>query len=192
MFCSPDSRYLCSNGCGNMLSKTRLGGMCARCEGRIKKQERHEYKWLSKLKDWGYHPSVHDKVIKGEQCVVANTRRVDFLFATEKTFPYHVLVECDERSHTGVDVSCEMKRLQEVHDQLIANSCSTKPLVVIRFNPDSKDDIEDEIKLTLDYVFKGSVSLGDARGITVHKLIGYGKARRQQYEDEPVTKKIKF
>jgi hypothetical protein len=83
-----------------------------------------------------------------------------------------------------------MKRLQEVHDQLIANTGSLKPLVVVRFNPDSKDDIEEELKRTLVHVFEGTVDIGDDRGIILHKLVGYGRGRKEMYDNDPLADRI--
>jgi len=85
-----------------------------------------------------------------------------------------------------------MKRLQDIHNQLITNTGSVKPIVVIRFNPDTPNDIDEELKFALKEVFSGVVKLGDARGIIVHALIGYGKTRKRQYNTDPITKRIKI
>lgn len=158
----------------------------------VSRQERQEFQWLSKMESWGYFPSVHDSVIKDANCNVVNRRRSDFLFVTGEEFPYHILVECDEHSHGGHDVSCEMTRLQDIHDQLIHNSASIKPIVTIRFNPDSKEDIEDELRSTLDYAFDGTIDARDVRGIVVHKLIGYGEKRAMLYEGSDLTKRLEI
>jgi hypothetical protein len=190
---SSNTRF-CDNGCGCMLSIARQRGshICARCEGFIKNVERQEYVWLSKLQSWGFYPSVHDKIIKSDDCTVTNLRRADYMFATEETFPYQILVECDENSHGGALPSCEMVRLQEIHDQMIVHTRSLKPLIVIRFNPDSMDDIENDLRETLTFAFKGTIALGDARGVILHKLIGYGAKRVAMYEESHVTKRIKL
>ena len=46
---------------------------------------------------------------------------------------YHIIiVEVDENKHTGYDCSCENKRLMELSQDL-----QHRPIVFIRFNPDS-------------------------------------------------------
>ena len=158
----------------------------------ISQRERQEIRWLEKLVSWGYHPSSHDRVVKDSNCDVVNRRRIDYLFLTNSSFKYHVVVECDEHSHSGYDVSCEMARLEDIHDQLIANGSSVKPIVVVRFNPDSKHDIESELKETLEFVFRGTIDTFDARGVNLYKLIGYGNKRKQMYDESPITKQIKL
>ena len=184
--CSPNSNELCStNGCWTRLGEKRRKGskMCARCTGFINKQERHEYVWLEKFKSWGFFPSVHDKIIKASDCKVVNKRRVDYLFITDDSSPHNILCECDEQSHRGIAIECEMKRLQEVCDQIFANTCVIKPLLVIRFNPDSVDDIEDELYEAMCAAFKGSINVEfDDRGICIFKLIGYSSKRKSKYK----------
>lgn len=83
-----------------------------------------------------------------------------------------------------------MKRLQEVHDQIISNIGVVKPLVVVRFNPIPK--VEKPLKATLEEVFTKEILLGDARGVVLHKVLGYGKKRKEQYESSEITKRIKI
>lgn len=190
MFCTPDSKYLCSNRCGQTLSDARRKRglvVCSRCQLYTENRDRVEHEWLVRLKGWGYHPSVHDKVIKGDGCVIINRRRADFVFITAPSFPYHIVVECDENGHSGHDVSCEMGRLEDVHDQLIGNTGAVKPIVVVRFNPYSRVDCSDEVKETLEYLFKGTYTVRDIRGVNLYKVIGYTRARERVYKDSTIT-----
>lgn len=170
--------------------------MCLKCRiaaGEIiERSERLELKWLAKFIDWGYYPSVHDKIIKSSDCSVVNRRRVDYLFITPESMRYNVLVECDENSHNGHEVECEMTRLQDVQDQLIAQTNSLKPLVVIRFNPNyhDEDELDIQMKYVLRDVFRGDVDTNDDRGIIIHSVVCYSKKRKLMYDNSPVTKRI--
>ena len=68
---------------------------------------------------------IHDKkVVDG-----CSKRRPDLLV----DIGYHIIiVEVDENKHTGYDCSCENKRLMELSQDL-----QHRPIVFIRFNPDS-------------------------------------------------------
>jgi len=68
---------------------------------------------------------IHDKkVVDG-----CSKRRPDLLL----DMGYHIIiVEVDENKHTGYDCSCENKRLMELSQDL-----QHRPIVFIRFNPDS-------------------------------------------------------
>jgi hypothetical protein len=196
----PKSRYC--NTCQMILlsdSRRQLGiTECSDCKirgGNINdKPIRLELQWLKKLEEWNYFPSIHDKVIKDNECNVTNRRRVDFMFITDSVFPCHVLIECDENSHGHIPLECEMKRLQDVHDQIISNTCRIKPLLVIRFNPNNADTemIEKELKKSLNEIFiHKNFVLGDARGVNIYSIIGYGTKRTYLYDSEEIVKKIK-
>ena len=68
---------------------------------------------------------IHDKkIVNG-----CSKRRPDLLV----DMGYHIIiVEVDENKHTGYDCSCENKRLMELSQDL-----QHRPIVFIRFNPDS-------------------------------------------------------
>lgn len=193
MFCEPDSKYLCRRKCGQILSTVRLRSeskICAMCEREDERCARIEHIWHEKLKEWGFHPSVHDKVIKDSTCSVTNRRRADFVFITESTFPYHIVVECDENSHGGYLVSCEMGRLEEIHDQVIGNTEDVKPIVIIRFNPFARNDPGFELREALIFLFKGTYEANDIRGVNLYKLIGYGRSRERMYNESKLTYQI--
>jgi hypothetical protein len=180
-----------------LLSKNRKKQkvkVCAGCESLDQKMLRLETKWKEKFISWGYSPSVNDKIIRDYQCNVVNLRRCDFLYITEPDFPYNILVECDENNHNIYAVLCEMRSLQEKADQITANQRVVKPLVVIRFNPNHKDDefLERELKAAFHEVFNNpsSVDISDARGINIYKLIGYSDKRQEKYKNEPAAQAI--
>lgn len=193
MFCSPDSKYLCSNKCGQTLSQQRKKRgltVCARCQTFQDNRQRVEHEWLEKIESWGYHPSVHDRVVKSSDCSVINRRRADYMFLTEDSFPYHIVVECDENNHSGTAVACEMGRLEEIHDQLIGNTAAVKPIAVVRFNPLARTDPGDELKDALDFLFKGTYIVNDIRGVNLYKVIGYSRTRLRVYEESKFTTQI--
>jgi hypothetical protein len=164
--------------------------VCSRCQLYTENRERVEHEWLEKIKGWGYHPSVHDKVIRDTECAVVNRRRADFVFVTEPAFPYHIVVECDENGHSGQEVACEMGRLEEVHDQLIGNTGEVKPIVVVRFNPYSRVDCSCEVKDALGELFKGTYAVNDIRGVNLYKVIGYTRTRERVYNDSEITRQL--
>lgn len=183
-------KYVIINGNRRALGITECYDCETRGGGVNGKRVRLETTWYEKLKEWNYYPSIHDKVIKNGACIATNKRRVDFLFVAPTSFPCHVLYECDENSHNGYDVLCEMARLQQVHDQIIANTNKVLPLLVVRFNPNCKNDIEKDVRQSLDDIFKNrDFTLGDARGVNIHKLIGYSKTRLHLYKTTQITKK---
>ena len=188
--CADNKEKFCM--CGKVLSYNRRTlsiKVCATCERYDKKMKRLEHIWLEKFIGWGYIPSFHDSVVRDKNCKVVNRRRSDYLFITELNFTAHLLVECDETSHGHIPIPCEMVRLQEIHDQIFSNTGSVKPLVIIRFNPNAKC-IDDQLKTAIEEFFEGKCTLGDARGVNIHKLIGYSETRRKKYKDSELSKKL--
>jgi hypothetical protein len=142
-FCESD---ICEH---RKLSSQRVAAgirLCKFCDDGINGMKRIELKYLDYFNDWKCPPTSHDVVIKSSNCstievhnsLKKNLRRADYFWLTENSFPYNILVECDENSHSGIDPSCEQKRLQEVYDQIVSNTRHVKPLAVIRFNPYNK------------------------------------------------------
>ena len=114
-------------------------------------------------------------------------------FFLQISFPYNVLVERDENSHSHELVSCEFKRLQEIHDQIIENTSDCRPLVVVRFNPNygDQESLKKELRSALEDVFAGNIKCNDARGVNLYPtLIGYSEKRKEKYEEEPLSKRI--
>lgn len=76
---------------------------------------------------------VFDKVVDGG----CSNRRPD---VRTECLTHTVIVECDENQHKSGDYSCESKRTMELFQDL-----GNRPIVVIRFNPDSY--LEDDQKI---------------------------------------------
>lgn len=177
--------------------------LCEGCEVRNYGQNlmRIEIQFLEKFKSWGFFPSVHDKTIRDSSCKIIkehnsdklNRKRIEFYFQTLRTFPYDVLVECDENCHNGYDITCEYGRLEDLCDQLTANRGFIKPLVIIRFNPFSKlKDLDAQLKRLMERAFAGEFKVDDDRGFEVVALLGYSEKRLQKYEENDVTKRQKI
>lgn len=177
--------------------------LCQVCEitNYEKTLKRIEHEYLDKLRSWNYFPSVHDQIIKDSSCNIINVhggeqknrKRVDMLFRTEPTFPYNIILEIDEHSHSGYDISCEFVRLQDLFDQIVSNTGLVKPLIVIRFNPFSTEkDIDLKLRGVLTKAFKGLYKTDDDRGFTVVELLGYSKKRKEHYQNADVAKKKKI
>ena len=69
-----------------------------------------------------------EKWICDKQTSGCSRRRPDLLLDLYT----HVIIEIDENQHTDYDCSCENKRLME-----LSQDCDHRPIVFIRFNPDS-------------------------------------------------------
>jgi hypothetical protein len=191
-------RHLFCTICRHLLSKNRRTGgikICKTCECEEKRIVRLETQYKDILISWGYYPSIVDKIIRGSDCKIINLRRVDYFYLLQVSFPYNILVECDENNHSHELVSCEFKRLQLIHDQIIANTSDCRPLVVVRFNPNYGDQeyLKKELRSALEDVFAGNIECNDARGVNLYpKLIGYSEKRKQKYEEEPLSKRIQL
>jgi KRAB domain-containing zinc finger protein len=59
-----------------------------------------------------------------------------------------VIVECDEFAHKSYELSCELSRMDQIHESVIKGG-ETRQLIFIRYNPNGKFYHEDtEIKMT--------------------------------------------
>jgi hypothetical protein len=85
-----------------------------------------------------------------------------------------------------------MKRLQDVYVQIVANTNVTKPLLVIRFNPDAKDDVDvdGELKSAIQEALQGGIEVNSGNGVNVYTLIGYTESRKQAYIERKLLIKI--
>lgn len=77
--------------------------------------------------------AVDNTVVGGRACSVA-TRRPDLAWVAQD---YVVSVEIDEDSHSARSPSCELKKAQ---DTRFGAEMGSKPLLLIRYNPDQCDD----------------------------------------------------
>jgi hypothetical protein len=59
--------------------------------------------------------------------------RIDFYSVLNN---FILFMECDEHSHMDYDVSCEVSRMMKIQESMVLQDI-TKPIVWIRFNPDS-------------------------------------------------------
>lgn len=107
---------------------------CARCyyhlhpeappSRRFKTKESYLYQAL--LKSFPTQPFIYDKQVDGG----CSLKRPDFRW---ECLTHTVIVECDETQHANY--SCENKRTMQLF-----TDCGSRPLVLIRFNPDSYVD----------------------------------------------------
>jgi hypothetical protein len=198
--CSDNKDIFCTK-CPRMLSPNRRTcgiKICKTCQTDNTPFESPESQWHKKLikigEELGFEVEFYNVIIKTKDGRTINKRRIDYKLKTTKELVYYIIIECDESSHSQHIVCLEMLRLQQVHDQLIARF-GFKPMVVIRFNPNYKDKkyLETEMKEALKSVLTGNFECTDYRGINLYpKLIGYSEKRKQQYEDEPNSKRIKY
>lgn len=79
--------------------------------------------------DHGVH-MVFDKIVDGG----CSRRRPDIRI---ECYTHTIIIECDENQHIGY--SCERKRVMELMQDL-----GFRPIVIIRFNPDSYVDKDDK------------------------------------------------
>jgi hypothetical protein len=97
----------------------------------FKTKEKHIVEYIKEQfndKTW-----ISDKIIK-DGC---SRRRPDLLL----DLGYLILIiEIDENQHINYDCSCEMKRIEEIHKDL-----GYRPLLFIRFNPDSYIDENNQL-----------------------------------------------
>ena len=165
--------------------------ICKLCDKGLNGLKRIEKHYLDLFKEWGYEPTSTDQVIRDASCNTikqhnsdkANRRRADFFWQTESSFKYNILIECDENSHSGIDPTCEHKRLQDVYDQIVSSTEEVKPLCVIRFNPygGQRKRRELQVKRALEKALQGKYRIVDDRGFQVVELIGYFLKRKQEY-----------
>jgi hypothetical protein len=84
--------------------------------------------------------------------------RIDYYSVLDN---FILFTECDENSHMDYDVSCEVSRMMKIQESMVLQGI-TKPVVWIRFNPDSFkiDDITQKIlfnnraKTVVDFIKK--------------------------------------
>ena len=87
-----------------------------------KTKERHVADFIKK--EFPQYNFTFDKIIQ-DGC---SRRRPDILLDMAE---YVIIIEIDENQHQKYDSSCENKRLMEIFQD-----CGSRPLVMIRFNPD--------------------------------------------------------
>lgn len=194
--CDPGSKCVCGNikkqcvehhdpstiWCAtcNVIQVRHGAQHCDRCRRALFGVDiRVEHKYREKFAAWGFHPSATDVVIKeGGTCKVVkcdgtpNLEKGDYVFILPEECAYDVLAECDENEHLYYGKECEEARLDRVADQVMANTGVVRGLVVIRFNPDCKHDIDEELRAVLTRAMTGGYVIDNDRGVkTIY--IGY-------------------
>ena len=110
--------------------------LCAACDDSERSPALHKERALHDrlVKEHQVPPAsaVDDKVVGGRACSVGQ-RRPDLAWVTPT---YVVSVEIDEDSHAGRAPSCELKKAQ---DTRFGAEMGSKPLLLIRYNPDQWD-----------------------------------------------------
>lgn len=166
--CDPVSfeRGLCIT-CKTHSKNHRYGKYCSRCfnynfpnhplsHRRVRKE--HYITNLLK-KDFPDLNLIFDKTISCQSC---NTKRPDIFI---ELFSYCIIIEIDEDQH--VNYSCDNKRMMEIFESL-----GNRPLVVIRFNPDSYKDTDGKtIKTVFQYTKTGNIKTTKYFQTRYHELI---------------------
>ena len=106
---------------------------CARCTSYLFPDQPTRFKTRElKLKE--YLQEIYpDKTIVHDKRVECHLYRPDFVFDMGS---HTVVIELDENQHEKYDTSCDNKRLMSIFQGL-----GSRPMVMIRFNPDRYDDI---------------------------------------------------
>ena len=73
---------------------------------------------------------LQDQIIRGNHCMTK--RRPDMLISSSNNLS--IIVECDEKQHSGYDSSCEDSRMSEILAELFTGNSDR--IVIIRWNPD--------------------------------------------------------
>ena len=106
---------------------------CARCSAYMF-PDRPSYFKTREMKLKEYLTSQYpDKTIVHDKRVECHLYRPDFVFDMGS---HVIVIELDENQHRAYDTSCDNKRLMSIFNGL----CS-RPMVMIRFNPDKYDSV---------------------------------------------------
>ena len=107
---------------------------CARCFAYMFPDEKRGYFKTREMKLKEYLESQYtDKTITHDKRVECHLYRPDFVFDMGS---HTIVIEIDENQHRAYDTSCDNKRLMSIFQGL-----GSRPMVMIRFNPDKYDSI---------------------------------------------------
>lgn len=144
----------CISGCGTSIEK-KYKGYCLRCfiftfpdekiTRNYKLKEKHVTDFIKET--WNNLYFIFDKQIDNGCCKRRPDAYLDLL-------THIIIIECDEDQHQTYKNICENKRTME-----ISNSFANRPIVFIRFNPDSY--IKENIKI------ESSFKINKQSGISV-------------------------
>ena len=117
-----------------LAGSTSTKDYCARCFAYMFPDEKHRpFKTREmKLKEF-LQAEYSDKTIVHDKRVECHLYRPDFVFDMGS---HTVVIELDENQHRSYDTSCDNKRLMSIFEGL-----SSRPMVMIRFNPDRYDSV---------------------------------------------------
>lgn len=131
----------CSTCKTTQVSNPKYKGLCTRCfvytfpnepvSRNYKVKEKHVHDFI--CSHYAIKTFSHDKLIDNG----CSKRRPDWFF---ECLTHVIIIECDENQHTVYDTTCENKRIMELFTDV-----GNRPLVMIRFNPDSY--INEDIKM---------------------------------------------
>jgi len=106
---------------------------CARCSAHLFPDQPSRFKTREiKLKDY-LVTEYPDKTIIHDKRVECHLYRPDFVFDMGS---HVIVIELDENQHKTYDTSCDNKRLMSIFQGL-----GSRPMVMIRFNPDKYDSV---------------------------------------------------
>jgi hypothetical protein len=108
-------------------------GLCAQCDDVSRSSKTEQALLLQLLAEGIPPPSAVDSVMVGGPSCSVGRRRPDIAWVSQT----HVVnLELDEDSHAGRIPACEVSKAQETR---FGAEHGTKPLVLIRYNPDQYD-----------------------------------------------------
>jgi len=105
--------------------------ICRKCfrknTGYTTRVEKQMVEYLKTIEEIKHYIVLEDRILRGKLC---NTkRRPDLLISSREDF--HIVIECDEKQHTGNSYNCETGRMNEIIDELNGR------VIFIRWNPDN-------------------------------------------------------
>ena len=107
---------------------------CARCTSYLFPDKPSRFKTREmKLKEY-LTQQYPDKTITHDKHVECHRYRPDFVFDMGS---HTIVIEIDENQHRSYDTSCDNKRLVSIFQGL-----GSRPIVMVRFNPDRYDNVQ--------------------------------------------------
>jgi len=120
----------------------------------------HERRVLKNLKEWGYDIDFEITINASQQKCLLDTERyfsrLDFQIIN--CVNAILIVECDERQHSGYILKCELSRMMDVQASLVKNGY-TLPFYWIRYSPNSNYVVGDQIHRQYTYRYQREVHL---------------------------------
>lgn len=142
LFCNKHKSYgmvdVMNPRCKTPMCDVILAGIskeyCARCFAYMFPDEKRGHFKTREMKLKEYLESQYsDKTIVHDKHVECHRYRPDFVFDMGS---HTIVIELDENQHRSYDTSCDNKRLMSIFHGL-----SSRPMIMIRFNPDKYDSV---------------------------------------------------